>query len=179
MKITSLKAVAVRVPVKRPTRISTRVLDKRDYVLVRIRREDADLEGVGYVYAGTSGGALVAEAVNAILAPLLLGRSADDIVGAWDAMYQETLLHGRRGAVMRAISAVDIGLWDLAAKRAGCSWVEARRRCRPTRRAATTSPTLAPGQMRSPGRSRRTSRVASPTTRSRSVASLWRRTPCG
>lgn len=119
MKITSLKAIAVRVPVKRPTRISTRVLDKRDYVLVRIKREDADLEGVGYVYAGTSGGALVAEAVNAILAPLLLGRSADDIVGAWDAMYQETLLHGRRGAVMRAISAVDIGLWDLAAKRAG------------------------------------------------------------
>ncbi len=119
MKITSVHARAVRIPVKRPTRISTRVLDKRDYVLVWVKREDADAEGIGYVYAGTSGGAMVAAAINAILAPLLQGRPADDIVGAWDAMYQETLLHGRRGAVMRAISAVDIALWDLSAKRAG------------------------------------------------------------
>lgn len=119
MKITSLKAVAVRIPVRMPTRISTRLLDKRDYVLVWVAREDSQLEGIGYTYAGTSGGAMVAEAVNGILAPLLVGRPADDIVGAWDAMYQETLLLGRRGAVMRAISAVDIALWDLTGKRAG------------------------------------------------------------
>lgn len=119
MTITRVHATAVRVPVARPTRIATRILDKRDYVLVRVNRDDSEHEGIGYIYAGTSGGALVAEAINAILAPALIGMDADDIVGAWDAMYQETLLHGRRGAVMRAISAVDIGLWDLAGKRAG------------------------------------------------------------
>lgn len=119
MTITRIHATAVRVPVARPTRIATRILDKRDYVLVRVNRDDSEHEGIGYIYAGTNGGALVAEAVNAILAPALAGRDADDIVGAWDAMYQETLLHGRRGAVVRAISAVDIGLWDLASKRAG------------------------------------------------------------
>ncbi|MCW2772065.1 MAG: mandelate racemase/muconate lactonizing enzyme family protein [Nocardioides sp.] len=119
MTIACIDATAVRVPVARPTRISTRVLDKRDYVLVRVRRADLDVEGIGYVYAGTSGGAVVAQAINTMIAPLLVGRSADDIVGAWDAMYQETLLHGRRGALLRAISAVDIALWDLAAKKAG------------------------------------------------------------
>ncbi|MCY7401471.1 MAG: mandelate racemase/muconate lactonizing enzyme family protein [Nocardioides sp.] len=119
MSITSMEAIAVRVPVKRPTRIATRVLDKRDYVFVRVRRDGTDAEGIGYVYAGTSGGSIVTEAITAMLAPLLTGRAADDIVGAWDAMYQETLLHGRRGAVVRAISAVDIALWDLAAKKAG------------------------------------------------------------
>lgn len=118
MTITSLEAVAVRIPVARPTRIATRVLDKRDYVLVRVTRDDMALGGVGYVYAGTSGGALVADAVTALLRPLLIGRPADDIIGAWDAMYQETLLHGRRGAVMRSIAAVDVALWDLAAKKA-------------------------------------------------------------
>src|SRR4051794_27097784 len=119
MSITRIHATAVRVPVARPTRISTRLLDKRDYVLVRVSRSDTALEGIGYVYAGTSGGALVADAVNTMLSPLLVDRDADDIVGAWDAMYQETLLHGRRGALVRAISAVDIGLWDLASKKAG------------------------------------------------------------
>jgi len=117
--ILSIHATAVRVPVARPTRIATRILDKRDYVLVRISRSDVEAQGLGYVYAGTSGGSLVADAINTMLAPLLVGRDADDIVGAWDAMYQETLLHGRRGALVRAISAVDIGLWDLAAKKAG------------------------------------------------------------
>src|SRR5271165_4936619 len=34
-------------------------------------------------------------------------------------MYQESLLLGRRGALLRAISAVDIALWDLRAKTCG------------------------------------------------------------
>lgn len=118
MTITEVHAVAVRIPVKRPTRIATRVLDKRDYVLVLVTRSDHPEPGVGYVYAGTSGGSVLAAAVNEMLAPVIVGQSADDIVGAWDRMYQETLLHGRRGAFLRAISAVDVAMWDLAAKRA-------------------------------------------------------------
>lgn len=34
-------------------------------------------------------------------------------------MYQEALLLGRSGAVMRALSAVDTALWDLNARAAG------------------------------------------------------------
>ncbi|CUR58795.1 Mandelate racemase/muconate lactonizing protein [metagenome] len=116
MSIVEVRATAVRVPVARPTRISTRVLDKRDYVLVRVSAADREDVGIGYAYAGTNGGRLVADAVNDLLTPVLLGRAAGDIVGAWDVMYQESLLHGRRGAVIRALSAVDIALWDLAAK---------------------------------------------------------------
>jgi L-alanine-DL-glutamate epimerase-like enolase superfamily enzyme len=119
MTITAVRAVAVRVPVKSPTRMATRILDKRDYVVVTVSRSDTRHEGIGYIYAGTAGGSVVAEAVTSLLAPALVGRDADDIVGAWDLMYQETLLHGRRGAVLRAISAVDIALWDVAAKRVG------------------------------------------------------------
>ncbi|MCW2793971.1 MAG: mandelate racemase/muconate lactonizing enzyme family protein [Nocardioides sp.] len=119
MTITSVRAVAVRVPVASPTRMATRILDKRDYVVVTVSRSDSPHDGVGYIYAGTAGGSVVAEAVSSLLAPVLVGRDADDIVGAWDLMYQETLLHGRRGAVMRAVSAVDIALWDAAARKAG------------------------------------------------------------
>ncbi|WNV75076.1 mandelate racemase/muconate lactonizing enzyme family protein [Geodermatophilus sp. DSM 44513] len=117
--MTTLEARAVRVPVEEPTRISTRLLDKRDYVLVRVRRGDCADVGIGYAYAGTSGGGLLAGVVDELLAPVVVGADAGDIVGLWERMYQETLLVGRRGGVVRAMSAVDIALWDLAAKRAG------------------------------------------------------------
>jgi L-alanine-DL-glutamate epimerase-like enolase superfamily enzyme len=119
VKLTRVHARAARIPVLRPTRIATRLLDKRDYVLVQAEREDGDVIGVGYAYAGTSGGQLLARVVNELLAPMLVGADADDMVGTWERMYQETLLVGRRGGVLRAMSAVDIALWDLAAKRVG------------------------------------------------------------
>lgn len=113
-----LKARAVRIPIDRPTRISTRTLDAREFVLVSAEAQDKELVGVGFTYAGTSGGWIIAELINTVLADVVAERGSIDIVGTWEAMFQETLLMGRRGAVVRAMSAVDIALWDLAAKRA-------------------------------------------------------------
>lgn len=118
MTISQIDVRLIRIPVKEPTRISTRLLDSRDYVVVALRRDDEEKEGVGYTYAGTTGGTVVVQAIRELLQPVLLGRDADDIVAAWEVMYQASLLLGRRGAVLRAMSAVDIALWDLAAKRA-------------------------------------------------------------
>ena len=38
------------------------------------------------------------------------------VEGLWQAMYQEALLQGRAGTVMRAISILDTALWDLNAR---------------------------------------------------------------
>jgi L-alanine-DL-glutamate epimerase-like enolase superfamily enzyme len=116
MKIQAVKATAVRIPVERPTRMSNRLLDKRDYVLVEITAEDGTT-GVGYTYTGTSGGGLVADAIDELLAPMLVGGDADDIVHHWHRLYQETLMLGRRGIVVRGLSALDLALWDLSGKR--------------------------------------------------------------
>jgi len=51
--------------------------------------------------------------------PLLRGRSALDVEGCWCAMYDESLLQGRAGSVMRALSILDIALWDRNARAAG------------------------------------------------------------
>lgn len=117
MPITSVIARAVRIPVGRPTRMSTRELHQRDYLLVEVHASETDEVGIGYAYTGTSGGPMVADAVIDMLAPLLIGGDPDAIVTHWDRMYQETLLVGRRGGVLRAISAVDLALWDLSGKR--------------------------------------------------------------
>lgn len=117
MTIETLRARAVSVPVHRPTRISTRSLARRDYLLVEISAEEHT--GIGYAYAGTSGGRLLRDATRELLAPVLAGSPAEEIGSLWERMYQETLLLGRRGALLRAISAVDIALWDLRAKACG------------------------------------------------------------
>ncbi len=118
--IARVHARAVAVPLRRPTRISTRVLGARHFLLVEVC-DDAGVTGSGYAYAGTNGGPLLATAVRDVLAPVVLDGGADDIPGVWARMYQESLLIGRRGALVRAISAVDIALWDLRARQLGVS----------------------------------------------------------
>lgn len=119
MPITAVTARAVYIPLKKPTHISTRILSKRDFVIVTVRCSESDAEGIGYSYLGTTGGRVATAAVEDLLTPVLLGADADDIQGLWDRLFQETLLTGRRGVVIRALAAIDMALWDLAAKRRG------------------------------------------------------------
>lgn len=123
-KITSLRARSVSIPVAKPTRISTRVLSHREYLIVDIEDDESGHIGHGYSYVGTAGGRVSAQLVDEMLAPVVIGSDAQDILGIYDRVYQETLLTGRRGITLRALSALDIALWDLAGKRAGLPLVE-------------------------------------------------------
>ncbi len=49
------------------------------------------------------------------LAPLLIGHDPLAIERLWDRMYR-AMVHGRKGVVMQAISALDCALWDLKGK---------------------------------------------------------------
>lgn len=51
----------------------------------------------------------------------IVGADPTDVEGLWDRMYDLTSYYGRRGAVIHAISAVDIALWDLRGKVLGKS----------------------------------------------------------
>ena len=118
MQITDVRSILIRIPLQRPIRIATREVHAREFVLTFVQAGDGS-QGTGYTYAGTVGGTMVRAAVDDVLKPLLLGGDADLIERHWATMFQQGLLVGRRGALLRAISAVDIALWDLAAKRAG------------------------------------------------------------
>jgi L-alanine-DL-glutamate epimerase-like enolase superfamily enzyme len=90
----------------------------REYLLVEVTGEDG-ATGIGYAYIGTRGAAAAAALTAELLAPVALAAADDSPVALWPALYQETLLAGRRGIVLRAMSALDIALWDLRARRAG------------------------------------------------------------
>ena len=51
----------------------------------------------------------------------IVGADPSDVEGLWERMYDLTSYYGRRGAVIHAISAVDIALWDLRGKVLGKS----------------------------------------------------------
>jgi L-alanine-DL-glutamate epimerase-like enolase superfamily enzyme len=116
-QITSVQARTVRIPLQHATAFARRRVTAREYSLVKIRTDDG-LEGIGHCYAGHSGGAVVTLAVRDMLAPLLLGQESTSTERLWQMMYQEVLLHGRAGSVMRALSILDNALWDRNARAA-------------------------------------------------------------
>lgn len=116
--IRSVSVCAVRVPLDRVTSFSTRTVKARDYCLAKVRSTDG-VEGIGFCYVGTAGGNIAQAAVEELLAPIVVGQDSSRVEGLWEEMYRETLLHGRTGTVMRAISMLDIALWDLNARAAG------------------------------------------------------------
>ncbi|MFM0342059.1 mandelate racemase/muconate lactonizing enzyme family protein [Paraburkholderia fungorum] len=117
-RIVAVEARTIRVPLDRHTAFSTRLVTARDYTVVRVTTAD-DHFGIGFCYSGNRAGMLVTYAVRELFAPLLRGRSALDVEGSWCAMYDESLLQGRAGSVMRALSILDIALWDRNARAAG------------------------------------------------------------
>ncbi len=115
--IESVSVCIARVPLDQPVTFSTRRVTAREYCLVRVRSTDG-VEGLGYCYAVNSAGRLLSVAVTDLLAAKLVGQDSHRVEGLWTDMYQEALLVGRVGAVMRALSALDTALWDLNARSA-------------------------------------------------------------
>lgn len=113
--IRSVTAIPVAVPLKVPTRIATREVLAREFVLVEVTTNEG-IVGVGYTYTGTTGGRLCATLINENFAPRLIGGSALAPERHWAALFQEHLLIGRRGFLLRALSALDIALWDIVGK---------------------------------------------------------------
>ena len=50
---------------------------------------------------------------------LLIGRDPRDIESIWNDIYTFTAMNGRRGAVIHALGAIEMALWDIAGKIAG------------------------------------------------------------
>jgi len=115
--IESIHVCAPAVPLDTVTSFSNRTVSTRHYGLVKVRSTDG-VEGVGFCYVGSAAGSIFVAAVKDLLAPLLIKQDSLGVESLWQTMYQESLLQGRAGTVMRALSALDIALWDLNAKTA-------------------------------------------------------------
>jgi L-alanine-DL-glutamate epimerase-like enolase superfamily enzyme len=94
--------------------------EMRAFELNTVRVRDAEgAEGVGYTFTVGRNGA----AVDAVLArefvELMSGEEAEDIERLWQKAWWALHYGGRGGPTVLALSAFDMALWDLKAKRAG------------------------------------------------------------
>jgi L-alanine-DL-glutamate epimerase-like enolase superfamily enzyme len=111
--IERLDVTAYRLPLDEPESDGTLTWDHTDVVVVE--PVAGGERGLGYTYAPAAAAALVQE----VLEPVVTGRPVEGPPSSWRAMVRAVRNLGRPGLVSYAIAAVDIALWDLAAKIAG------------------------------------------------------------
>src|ERR671933_2596287 len=112
MKITAITSEEFRWPRHVPIRNGKHTYTHAGLGIVRIDT-DAGVTGIGL---GATG--MVGHATVATLKHELIGEDPIDVERLWHKMWVPKLV-GRRGITTRAISAIDIGLWDIRAKAAG------------------------------------------------------------
>jgi len=118
MKIVEVKAFALSSPLKNMPRRGMGQPVKKDAVIVRVRSEDGI---VGYGHAHDSlNPVVVAELVNANLAPVVVGADAMAIEDIWQLVYvKQGQTHTPGNALYTAQSGIDMALWDLRGKALG------------------------------------------------------------
>ena len=117
MEVEQVESFAVSIPLDEPVSFATRTVEERDHAVTYVRTTDGT-EGVGYSL-GYGGSTLVADAVEDVLAEMVVGEDPRDTERLWREMFDGTVQIGRKGVMLRAIATVDIALWDIAAKAAG------------------------------------------------------------
>ena len=108
--IEQIRTTAYRVPTDLPESDGTLQWDHTDIICTRVSA--AGQTGLGWTYAANAARGVI----EGTLVPHIVGRSVFDIEAAWQAMVDAVRNDGRGGLCARAISAVDVALWDLKAK---------------------------------------------------------------
>lgn len=81
-------------------------------MIVRVHT-DAGIIGLGETIDKIPG---AKGALHGTLAPLLLGQNPLDVEGLWQFVMDNIMYHGYAGAETRALSAIEIALWDIVGK---------------------------------------------------------------
>ena len=98
---------------------AVRKISYRDIILIRITTDEnitgiAFLTGLGVAYGSEL--MIINQIIQNSLKPFLIGEDPLNINKIWANMFNKTIRFGRKGAVIRAISGVDIALWDIMGK---------------------------------------------------------------
>jgi D-galactarolactone cycloisomerase len=120
MKITALSTVVLRLPFPHdgpPLTFAGKPRDGMEMLLLRVDTDEG-ITGWGEPFGPGIWPATCAT-VDALIAPLSIGRDPTQIAAVIDDLQRRLHALGRSGSVLYALSGLDIALWDIAGKRAG------------------------------------------------------------
>jgi L-alanine-DL-glutamate epimerase-like enolase superfamily enzyme len=112
MKIKKIEAKIVSIPLDKPKVIATGPIISREYLITKITTDNG-IVGWGMTFVS---GNSAKEIIEKKLQHLLLDKDPNYVENLWEKMFYSTLKWGRRGIYIRAISAIDIALWDIKCK---------------------------------------------------------------
>jgi L-alanine-DL-glutamate epimerase-like enolase superfamily enzyme len=116
MKITAIDSVVLSLPCTPP--MSLEFPEHR--MVAATLSTDEGVSGLGYTLAFGAGGAEAIQVyLETRLKPLLLGEDPLFVERHWERMFRADRGIKRQGVAAYALSALDIGLWDIAGKAAG------------------------------------------------------------
>lgn len=119
MRIIDMKTRHLLCPFTETIHDAARAIAGRDVLLVELFTDNG-LTGLGFLTGlGVADGSempIIEHIVTAALKPMLIGEDPRNYNRLWEKMYRGTTRFGRKGAAVRAISGVDIALWDLLGK---------------------------------------------------------------
>ncbi|MFL5953293.1 MAG: enolase C-terminal domain-like protein [Gaiellaceae bacterium] len=131
-EIAAVKVATLRAPLPVPVVFGNWVMRHREFAICGVVAGDGTV-GVSYCY--TRDGP-IREIVQRLLAPIYVGADSGDPIDRFDAARWSNNAILASGVGHRALSLVDVALWDLAAKRRGMG-IEELLGGRPSRQLAT------------------------------------------
>ena len=115
MKITEVKAFALSFKLENAPRRGVGQPIKKDTIVVRVRTEDG-ITGYGESHHALAP-TVVADIVNHNLAPMVVGADGMEVEEIWQRIYmKQGQTHGPGWALYKALSGVDMALWDARGK---------------------------------------------------------------
>lgn len=120
MRLQSVEAIAIEIPLRRNFGGSTYAVLKRSTVITRLRTDDGVASEI-YNGDNREHGPQIARLIREELAPVLRDQDLAEIERIWGRLF--ALSHGSRDRklLMEAIACVDCALWDLVGKVRGQS----------------------------------------------------------
>ncbi len=115
MQIAKVEAIPLFLPVT----VDILGLNKKTGLSVCLVRIDTDDGLTGWGMTGITEEEVVAEAVNAVAAPALVGEDPLANERIWNKLYWLLSPRGQTGYASHAIAAIDIALWDIKGKALG------------------------------------------------------------
>lgn len=116
MKITQVRAHVLRSKLEQPFAFSQGWVSSRGATLVEVHTDEG-ITGWGEALCqGLQPPEIAAAAIEHVLKGLVVGADPLQPEVLWHRMYHHTRDYGQKGALIGAISGIDIALWDIAGK---------------------------------------------------------------